>query len=76
MPTKQYVSTEAKCPYYHKERSLAIYCDGVDGTASTVIKFDMEAQKKYFCRHYCRSANGWRSCKIAGILMEERDGDE
>ncbi|MGM9680363.1 MAG: hypothetical protein ACI3XR_02540 [Eubacteriales bacterium] len=76
MPTKHYESSEAKCPFYHKERSLAVYCDGIDGSASTIVNFDMEAQKRYFCAHYCRSAKGWKDCKIAKILIEERDGYE
>lgn len=73
---KQYVSSEAVCPYYHKESPLTIYCDGIDGTASTAINFDGKDQKLYFCRHYCRSARGWRNCKLAAALTEERCENE
>lgn len=70
---KQYVSSNALCPFYRGEETKTIYCDGIAQGSTIRLAFGADA-RDYKAAH-CRK--DWMECPVARMLWElaeEKDG--
>lgn len=68
MKRKQYRSKTILCPFYKKEESQVIYCEGVEDGTSTHLAFgNASACAKYKCEK-CRTT--YQMCRIYQMLAE------
>lgn len=67
---KQYVSSNAQCPFYRGEEKNTIYCDGIAQGNTLRLEFASDAwmHKAAFCRR------SWQSCPVARMLWEVTEG--
>lgn len=68
---KSYVDKYVKCPFYHREESFKIICEGIDPSTSTVLMFHMQDGLKLFKKSHCYALNS--KCPIAKMLYSKYD---
>lgn len=59
---------ETKCPFYQRERTLSITCEGLMDKTMMQIKFPDAEMRLRHQRCYCRSIERWHLCPYARIL--------
>lgn len=69
--SKPYIGKDAICPFYSKEDTFAVFCEGVED--NTVIKLVFE-DKKSKHNYKQRCCYNWLSkCEIARMLSKKYD---
>ncbi len=62
---KHQVCKKAICPYYKKEDSQVIYCDGVEGSSSLHVTFASKTDALEYKKTYCRDK--YMRCEICKL---------
>ena len=65
---KQYIDSSVRCPYYHGENAVKIYCDGIQPRSWLEITFQDKAAKKDYKHRHCRKS--FCECRLAMIQEE------
>lgn len=60
-------SAEAKCPFYHKEASQRVFCEGVVEKSSLTLNFADAQRCRDYRFQYCNYK--YRDCPINKMLM-------
>ena len=68
-----YVSYLAACPYYVREDSTHVNCDGFGSVAGVTIRFSGADAAKRFKSDHCRSLRGCTDCPVHQMLSFEID---
>lgn len=63
----------AKCPYYRKEDSQMIYCDGVQADSVIHLAFANRLDAKDYKKEMCR--DDYQGCLIYQMLAEKEGWD-
>lgn len=71
MKRSQYVSKTAVCPFYKKEDSQTIFCDGVLENSSVHLAFGYHADCKAHKETKCR--RDYNKCPVYKMLEEMYD---
>lgn len=64
---KQYVSSNARCPFYRGEEKRAIFCDGI--APGNTLRLDFAADAWTHKIKFCRG--DWQNCPVARMLWEQ-----
>lgn len=67
---KQYVSKYAQCPFYRKEDSMRLFCEGVEEGSNLAQFFGSQERKTDFKQRFCCCKN-WEQCPIAMMLAKK-----
>ncbi len=68
---RQYVSTEARCPFYRMEDGKSVHCEGLrPGWTLTYSKDGHEGRAKGYIKKFCY--RDWEKCPIADMLYREK----
>lgn len=67
---------ETKCPFYQRERTLSITCEGLIDKTMMQIKFPDADMRLQHQRCYCRSIERWHLCLYARILELKYEAHE
>lgn len=66
---KTYISMYSTCPFYIKEDSHNVYCEGVEEGTSTHLAFASSNHCAAYKRIRCR--NGYKNCQIYKMLLSK-----
>jgi hypothetical protein len=61
------------CPYYHrhencKENIFQITCDGIESSASLVVKFSTAKARTNYTEEHCNDLKGCKECVVYQAL--------
>lgn len=60
-----------KCPFYKKDKTMEIRCEGVCEESRTVQQFRNKEKKREYYGKYCKEA--YRKCRIYKMMMQKYD---
>lgn len=60
------LDTYVRCPYYRRDETRGIRCEGVEKDAALHLNFIRERSWLRYKKHYCRAR--WCRCRIARML--------
>ncbi len=72
---KHNASPVAICPFYKDEDRQKVYCEGIEGSSSTLVTFAVPDARKEFCTTHCRSW-GWEECPVAKMLWAQYEDED
>ena len=64
-----YISKFVQCPFYHKDETQVIYCEGVEENTTTHLAFGSRNRCRDYKKEYCCYA--WWDCRVAHMLEEK-----
>lgn len=67
---QEYESHLAICPFYLKEDTLRIHCEGVNGETVTHVVFNDNMSKKKYKKEYCYTPN-YKQCRFCIMLYSK-----
>lgn len=68
---QRYESKYVVCPFYHGEKSLILYCEGINEDTTLMYAFLRGADMRGYKVKYCCSMEDHKKCPLAKILYEK-----
>ena len=68
---QKYVSKEVVCPFYHKEDTTKILCEGFCKSCSLQITFSCKVHLILHKDRHCNSIEGYQKCPLYPIIYKQ-----
>ena len=66
---RYFVSRNVLCPYYRREQSCKLHCEGVKQDTALEVSFSTQKSYKDYRLQFCCKA--WESCRVAQMLNQK-----
>lgn len=67
----RYISKYVVCPFYHRNDTNRIVCEGVDKTNTLNLVFETKENTLEYERHYCDDMDRHKECLLYQMLTKK-----